>query len=81
MKRLFFGGIHPKYNKEMSISTVSLHRVTPVRVVIPMVQHIGVPCVPLVSVGDRVLLGQKIGATARGCAYPFTPPYPAWWRP
>lgn len=61
MKRLFFGGIHPKYNKEMSISTVSLRRVTPARVEIPMVQHIGVPCVPLVSVGDRVLLGQKIG--------------------
>lgn len=61
MKRLFFGGIHPKYNKEMSTNTVSLRRIIPARVVIPMVQHIGVPCVPLVSVGDRVLLGQKIG--------------------
>ncbi len=60
-KRLFFGGIHPKYNKEMSIRDTSFHSVTPKQVVIPLLQHIGAPCVPLVAVGDRVLRGQKIG--------------------
>ena len=60
MKKLFFGGIHPKYNKEMSTGT-ELSVVEPSQVVIPMVQHIGAPCVPLVKVGERVLLGQKIG--------------------
>ena len=61
MKHLFFGGIHPKYNKEMSKTTPELRTIEPDTVVIPMVQHIGAPCTPLVKVGDRVLRGQKIG--------------------
>ena len=61
MKHLFFGGIHPKYNKEMSIKNEHLLTVMPKQVVIPMLQHIGAPCTPLVQVGDRVLRGQKIG--------------------
>jgi len=61
MKHLFFGGIHPKYNKEMSKVVTTLHTIEPDLVVIPMVQHIGAPCTPLVKVGDRVLKGQKIG--------------------
>ena len=61
MKHLFFGGIHPKYNKEMSTGMTDFRKVVPARVVIPMVQHIGAPCTPLVAVGERVLLGQKIG--------------------
>ena len=61
MKRLFFGGIHPKYNKEMSTSVTTFHTITPKQVVIPLQQHIGAPCQPLVSVGEKVLLGQKIG--------------------
>ena len=61
MKHLFFGGIHPKYNKEMSKRTPEIRRIEPDTVVIPMLQHIGAPCTPLVKVGDRVLKGQKIG--------------------
>ena len=61
MKHLFFGGVHPKYNKEMSLNVESHKFVTPDQVIIPMVQHIGVACQPLVEVGQRVLLGQKIG--------------------
>ena len=61
MKHLFFGGIHPKYNKEMSTGITSFQTITPAQVVIPMQQHIGAPCSPLVQVGDHVLLGQKIG--------------------
>ena len=61
MKHLFFGGIHPKYNKEMSIGVTECRVLEPQTVVIPMLQHIGVPCTPLVAVGDRVLKGQKIG--------------------
>ena len=59
--RLFFGGIHPKYNKEMSTHVTEFHHITPKQVVIPMQQHIGAPCNPLVKVGDHVLRGQKIG--------------------
>ena len=61
MKKLFFGGIHPKYNKEMSTHITDFIKIRPKFVVIPMQQHIGAPCTPLVSVGDHVLVGQKIG--------------------
>lgn len=61
MKRLFFGGIHPKYNKEMSTGITAFRTITPKQVVIPLQQHIGTPCQPLVNVGDQVLRGQKIG--------------------
>ena len=61
MKHLFFGGIHPKYNKEMSTGVTDFQSVNPKQVIIPLVQHIGAPCKSMVSVGDRVLAGQKIG--------------------
>ena len=61
MKHLFFGGIHPKYNKEMSTGITEFRTASPKQVVIPMQQHIGAPCVPMVAVGDKVKRGQKIG--------------------
>ena len=61
MNKLFFGGIHPKYNKEMSKKTPEVKTIDPEIVVIPMLQHIGAPCNPLVAVGDYVRKGQKIG--------------------
>ena len=61
MKHLFFGGIHPKYKKEMSTKVTDLQTIIPTEVVIPMQQHIGAPCAPLVEVGQRVLRYQKIG--------------------
>ena len=61
MNKLFFGGIHPKYNKEMSTGITSLKTLTPKQVEIPLQQHIGAPCVPLVQVGEYVKRGQKIG--------------------
>ena len=61
MNKLFFGGIHPKYNKEMSTHITDFIKIQPKSVVIPMQQHIGAPCTPLVSVGDHVVVGQKIG--------------------
>ena len=61
MKKLFFGGIHPKYNKEMSTKATEFPTIIPKQVVIPLQQHIGAPCSPLVKVGDTVLMGQKIG--------------------
>lgn len=61
MNKLFFGGVHPQYNKEISTTSTSFQIVTPNQVVIPMQQHIGAPCTPLVQVGDTVKRGQKIG--------------------
>ncbi len=61
MNKYFFGGIHPRYNKEMSTQSTVLPTVSPKELVIPLRQHIGAPCKSLVKVGDRVLRGQKIG--------------------
>ena len=61
MKKLFFGGIHPSYRKELSAKNAPVPAVTPKQVVIPLLQHIGAPCQPLVRAGDRVLRFQKIG--------------------
>ena len=54
------GGIHPAYNKVTAHSPIEVLP-APAELVIPLSQHIGAPCEPLVAVGDRVLLGQKIG--------------------
>lgn len=57
----FKGGIHPQYSKELTESK-SLERANePTEVVIPLQQHIGAPCEPIVKVGDLVKVGQKIG--------------------
>lgn len=61
MKHLFFGGIHPAYRKELSVNITPSDPVIPKQVIIPLSQHIGAPCEPLVKVGDKVLRGQKIG--------------------
>ena len=36
MNKLFFGGIHPKYNKEMSTTSTDFRQICPKQVVIPM---------------------------------------------
>ena len=69
MKHLFFGGIHPKEKKEMSTRITTFQTVNPKEVVIPLQQHVGTPCLPLVSVGEQVLRGQKIG-DAEGLCVP-----------
>ena len=61
MKSLFFGGIHPADRKELSASAQLQPVNQPKQVTIPMLQHIGNPCNPLVKVGDYVKKGQKIG--------------------
>lgn len=61
MLKSFLGGIHPKdskkYTADKSIEVPPL----PDKVIIPMSQHIGAPCSPVVKVGDMVKKGQVIG--------------------
>ena len=61
MKQLFGGGIHPDGHKEMSRGGAPVPVPAPETVCIPLRQHIGSACEPLVKVGDAVLMGQKIG--------------------
>lgn len=57
----FFGGVHPKENKWYACDKETQVFPEPDIVVIPMSQHIGAPCNPLVKKGDPVTVGQKIG--------------------
>ena len=57
----FFGGIHPKENKWYAEEQKIMEFPEPDILVIPMSQHIGAPCQPLVKKGDLVTVGQKIG--------------------
>ncbi len=57
----FFGGVHPKENKWYACDKETQVFPEPDVVVIPMSQHIGAPCKPLVKKGDLVTVGQKIG--------------------
>ena len=59
MSQTFKGGVHPDYRKAPEIPVTVI--TPPAQVVIPMAQHIGAPCQPLVKKGDYVTMGQKIG--------------------
>lgn len=61
MAHAFFGGIHPADRKRLSSEIPIAPFPAPKTVVIPMSQHIGAPCKPLVAKGDTVTVGQKIG--------------------
>ena len=61
MVKTFFGGIHPKENKHYAEHAPVQSYLAPDELVIPMAQHIGAPCKPLVKKGDLVTKGQKIG--------------------
>ena len=56
-----FGGIHPKENKWYAAEQRVQVFPEPDILVIPLSQHIGAPCKPLVKKGDHVTVGQKIG--------------------
>ena len=57
----FKGGTHPPHSKEATEESAIIKAKSPEVVVIPMQQHIGAPCEPIVKIGDEVKVGQKIG--------------------
>ncbi len=57
----FKGGTHPPHSKKATEKLLVEKANSPRVIVIPMQQHIGAPCEPIVKVGDEVKLGQKIG--------------------
>ncbi len=63
----FFGGVHPKENKHYAEERSVQAFPAPDLVVIPMSQHIGAPCKPLVKKNDIVTKGQKIGDNTGLC--------------
>ena len=65
-KRLdgWYGGIHPVEGKEPTESKPLVRFPEPESVIIPMSMHLGAPATPIVAVGDKVKVGQKIGEAA-----------------
>ena len=61
MGRAFFGGIHPIDNKHYAADKPIEVFPEPDILVVPMGQHIGAPCRPVVAKGDKVTVGQLIG--------------------
>ena len=52
MTHTFHGGVHPNYMKRPDVPITVI--APPQQVVIPLIQHIGAPCKPLVQKGDLV---------------------------
>jgi electron transport complex protein RnfC len=53
--------VHPDERKEATAASPVQWAPVPEELVVPMSQHLGAPCAPLVSEGDRVARGQVIG--------------------
>ncbi len=60
----FKGGIQPDWKKSGLMKKVIEEMDAPGEVIIPLLMHKGVINSPTVNIGDRVLLGQKIGESA-----------------
>lgn len=60
MALTFKRGIHPKDSKELTAKEPIKNLMPPQKLYFPLNQHIGAPLVPVVSVGEEVLMGQKI---------------------
>ncbi len=68
-RRSASGGVnapHRKYTADCE--TVAMP--VPQKVILPMVQHLGAPCVPTVKVGDAVGVGQVVGDSERPVSAP-----------
>lgn len=64
------GGVKVHHHKNTAESEV-VRMPAPAKVVIPMQQHIGAPCEPVVKVGDTVAVGQLIGDTDKFVSAPI----------
>jgi electron transport complex protein RnfC len=60
-QKTFKGGIHPLDRKELTSSKPIETMEPPKILIIPLIQHIGAPSKPIVSIGDEIKRGQKIG--------------------
>ncbi|MFC1537047.1 electron transport complex subunit RsxC [Pseudomonadota bacterium] len=66
---IFSGGIEPEMSKITATAPISTSLIAPVYIV-PIKQHIGEACTPIVSIGEHVFRGQKI---ARSQGYVSVP--------
>lgn len=64
------GGVHVNHNKNTADCEV-VRIPVPEKVLLPMQQHIGVPCTPTVKVGDKVSVGQIVGDSDKFVSAPI----------
>ena len=69
----FWGGIHPRDNKQYTRDLPVQQFPAADTLVVSMSQHIGVPCEPLVKKNDPVKKGQKIGDNTGLCVPVHSP--------
>ncbi len=62
LKTFRIGGIHPKENKFSAGKSIESIEI-PAQVVVPLAQHIGAPCQPVVKRGEEVKVGTLLGKT------------------
>ncbi|MFH0952841.1 MAG: electron transport complex subunit RsxC [Verrucomicrobiota bacterium] len=60
----FSRGVHPPGRKKLAEDAPIEVLPTPAQVAIPLLQHTGAPCEPLVKIKQEVVLGEKIGDAA-----------------
>ncbi|MBN2848132.1 MAG: electron transport complex subunit RsxC [Coriobacteriia bacterium] len=73
-RRVFRGGVHPPEHKEATAGSAVVWAPVPGRLVVPMSQHLGAPCTPVVEPGDRVERGQLIGSVDAMVSAPIHSP-------
>lgn len=71
MKTFNMGGIHPPEMKEISADAAIERFAIPKMVVLPVSQHTGAPCNPLVNKGDLVKTGQLIADSDKPISAPI----------
>jgi Na+-translocating ferredoxin:NAD+ oxidoreductase subunit C len=71
LKKYFPGGVHPAYKKVLSKDAEIKPIGMPDQVMIPLIQHIGAPCKPVVKAGDRVKTGQLIAKSEKLISAPI----------
>ena len=66
----FIGGVRPPYNKLTKKGKIEVAKL-PKEVILPLSQHTGAMCEPLVKVGDHVKVGQKIADSDKFVSAPI----------
>jgi len=71
MKTFNMGGIHPPEEKEHSSGSPISRMQIPSKVILPLSQHLGAPCEPVVKKGDVVKTGQLIADSDKAVSAPI----------
>lgn len=70
----FPGGIHPPDNKATTAAKAIVACPLPDELIVPMLQHIGAPADPCVTVGQQVAKGEQIGTAVGPVSVPIHAP-------